>query len=146
MYTKECLGLTEAHAAVEAVLDESCKNPAAPIAVAVVDDQGKLVYFARMDGCPPVVVELALMKAYTAAVALMDTVSFATRDKEWGRELATYGDDRFTYLQGGLVIWNRPDAAGAGQVLLGGIGVSGRMPDEDERLARIGLEAMRGQA
>jgi uncharacterized protein GlcG (DUF336 family) len=27
--------------------------------------------------------------------------------------------------------------------LLGGIGVSGRMPDEDERLARIGLEAMR---
>jgi len=146
MYTKECLGLAEARAAVEAVLSESYQNPDAPIAVAVVDDYGRLVYFARMDGCPPVVVELALMKAYTAAVALMDTVSFAARDKEWGRELATYGDNRFTYLQGGLVIWNRPYAGGPAQVLLGGIGVSGRMPDEDERLARVGLEAMRGRA
>lgn len=146
MYTKECLGLAETRAAIEAVLGEAGKQPEAPIAVAVVDDHGKLAYFARMDGCPPVVVELALMKAYTAAVALMDTVSFAARDKEWGRELATYGDDRFTYLQGGLVIWTKPDAGGPGQVLLGGIGVSGRMPDEDERLARIGLEAMQGRA
>ena len=117
-------------------------SPDAPIAVAVADDYGRLVYFARMDGCPPVVVELAINKAYTAAVALLDTVAFAERDKGWGRELATYGDARFTYLQGGLVI----RAGGEGvisQALLGGIGVSGRMPDEDERLARIGLEAMK---
>jgi glc operon protein GlcG len=142
MYTKECLGLAEASAAVEAALGEALTQPEAPIAVAVVDDHGKLVCFVRMDGCPPVVVELALMKAYTAAVAMLDTVSFASRDKEWGRELATYGDDRFTYLQGGLVIWSKPGAGEEGRVLLGGIGVSGRMPEEDERLARIGLEAM----
>jgi uncharacterized protein GlcG (DUF336 family) len=83
------------------------------------------------------------MKAYTAAVALMDTVAFAARDKEWGRDLATYGDDKFTYLQGGLVIWSLEQPGGFKQVLLGGIGISGRMSDEDERLARIGLEAMR---
>jgi uncharacterized protein GlcG (DUF336 family) len=43
------------------------------------------------------------------------------------------------------VIWSpaRPD--GANPVLLGGIGISGRMSDEDERLARIGLEAMQAQ-
>lgn len=137
MFQKQCLGMAEARAAVEAVLDEASKLPAAPIAVAVVDDYGRLVSFARMDGCPPVVVELAINKAYTAAVALMDTLAFAERDKGWGRELATYGDARFTYLQGGLVI------SAADGVLLGGIGVSGRMPDEDERLARIGLEAMK---
>jgi uncharacterized protein GlcG (DUF336 family) len=145
VYTKECLGFAEARIAVEAALNEAYKKPDEPVAVAVVDDQGKLVFFARMDGCPPVVVELALMKAYTAAVALMDTVAFAARDKEWGRDLATYGDDRFTYLQGGLVIWSPPLSGGAKQVLLGGIGISGRMSDEDERLARIGLEAMQGQ-
>jgi uncharacterized protein GlcG (DUF336 family) len=142
MFQKTCLGLAEARAAVEAVLEEANKLPHAPIAVAVVDDYGRLVYFARMDGCPPVVVELAINKAYTAAVALLDTLAFAERDKGWGRELATYGDARFTYLQGGLVI----RAGGEGvisQALLGGIGVSGRMPDEDERLARIGLEAMK---
>jgi glc operon protein GlcG len=142
MYAKQCLGLSEARAAVEAALGEALKQPEAPIAVAVVDDHGKPVYFARMDGCPPVVIELALMKAYTAAVAMLDTVAFAARDKEWGRDLATYGDDRFTYLQGGLVIWSKPSAAEAGRILLGGIGVSGRMPEEDERLAGIGLEAM----
>ena len=102
MFQKKCLGLAEARAAVEAVLDEASKLPDAPIAVAVVDDYGRLVYFARMDGCPPVVVELAINKAYTAAVALLDTLAFAERDKGWGRELATYGDARFTYLQGGL--------------------------------------------
>ena len=73
MFQKTCLGLAEARAAVEAVLEEANKLPDAPIAVAVVDDYGRLVYFARMDGCPPVVVELAINKAYTAAVALMDT-------------------------------------------------------------------------
>ena len=141
MFQKECLGMAEARAAVEAVLDEASKLPDAPIAVAVVDDYGRLVCFARMDGCPPVVVELAINKAYTAAVALMDTVAFAERDKGWGRELATYSDARFTYLQGGLVIHAGTDAGA--QAILGGIGVSGRMPDEDERLARIGLEAMK---
>jgi glc operon protein GlcG len=145
MYTRECLGLEEARRAVDAALQEAAKKPDEPVAVAVVDDHGQLVDFSRMDGCPPVVVDLALMKAYTAAVALMDTVSFAARDKEWGRELATYGDDKFTYLQGGLVIWDRPSTDGEGRVLIGGIGISGRMSDEDERLARIGLEAMQGQ-
>jgi uncharacterized protein GlcG (DUF336 family) len=142
MFQKQCLGLAEARAAVGAVLDEASKLPDAPIAVAVVDDYGRLVYFARMDGCPPVVVELAINKAYTAAVALLDTVAFAERDEGWGRELATYGDARFTYLQGGLVISSGGEG-GAPRSLLGGIGVSGRMPDEDERLARIGLEAMK---
>jgi len=144
MYTKECLSLAEASAAVEAALGEALKQPEAPVAVAVVDDHGKLVCFARMDRCPPVVVELALMKAYTAAVAMLDTVAFAARDKDWGRDLATYGDDRFTYLQGGLVIWSSPGVNDAGRVLLGGIGVSGRMPEEDERLGRLGLVALWG--
>jgi len=141
MFQKNCLGLGDARAAVEAVLDEASKLPDAPIAVAVADDYGRLVYFARMDGCPPVVVELAINKAYTAAVALLDTLAFAERDKGWGRELATYGDARFTYLQGGLVI-RAGGEGGAPRDLLGGIGVSGRMPDEDERLARIGLAAL----
>ena len=135
--------LAEARAAVEAVLEEASKLPDAPIAVAVVDDYGRLVYFARMDGCPPVVVELAINKAYTAAVALLDTAGLRRTGQGLGpRELATYGDARFTYLQGGLVI-RAGDGSGAPSSLLGGIGVSGRMPDEDERLARIGLEAMK---
>jgi len=142
MFAKECLGLTEARAAMNAVLDEGLRQPDAPIAVAITDDQGKLVCFARMDGCPPVVVELAFMKAYTAAVALLDTLAFADRDKGWGRELATYGDPKFTYLQGGLVIVSRPPR----RAILGGIGVSGRMPEEDERLARLGLDAILGTA
>ena len=148
MYTRECVGLTEARIAVDVALTEASKKPDEPVAIAVVDDQGRLVHFARMDGCPPVVIELAQMKAYTAAVAMMDTVAFAARDKDWGRELATYGDDKFTYLQGGLVIWSPPRSDGSDgekRIVLGGIGISGRTSDEDERLARGGLEAIQGQ-
>jgi uncharacterized protein GlcG (DUF336 family) len=82
---------------------------------------------------------LAINKVYTAAVALMDTFAFADRDKARGRELATCGDHKFTDLQGGLVTTTE----GEPRTIFGGIGVGGRMPDEDERLARIGLEATR---
>ena len=85
MFQKKCLGLAEARAAVEAVLDEASKLPDAPIAVAVVDDYGRLVYFARMDGCPPVVVELAINKAYTAAVALLDTAGLCRTGQGLGQ-------------------------------------------------------------
>ena len=82
---------------------------------------------------------MAINKAYTAAVALMDTFAFAERDKARGRELATCGDHKFTCLQGGLVIATE----GEPRTIFGGIGVGGRMPDEGERLARIGPDATR---
>src|SRR5215471_3049676 len=44
-----------------------------PMAIAVVDAEGGLQFFKRMDGTLPVSTELAVSKAYTAAVLRMPT-------------------------------------------------------------------------
>jgi len=87
MYQREVLGLSEARAAVEAALSEAYKQPERPMAVAVVDDRGDLVYCARMDGAYPLYMHMAINKAYTAARMLRDTAAFAERERELGREL-----------------------------------------------------------
>ena len=45
MSQKEVLSLSQARAAVEAALLEASKEPGRPMAVAVVDERGDLVYF-----------------------------------------------------------------------------------------------------
>ena len=50
MFSKECLGMAEVRLPLgRPALGEALKLPDAPIAVALVDDYGRLVYFARMD-------------------------------------------------------------------------------------------------
>ena len=51
MYTKNMLGLDQCLAAQSAMLEEFKKNPDnLPIAVAIVDDSGRLLTYARTDG------------------------------------------------------------------------------------------------
>ena len=136
MYTKNTLGLTEAKAAVDAVLAEAMKDLDRPIAVAAMDDDGRLVAFARMDGCRPLPQQLATKKAYTAAVMRSDTAAFAERMAQQGRSIADLGDPNLTAVQGGVPVQTTDGT------FLGGIGVSGLRADEDEALSRIGIQAM----
>jgi glc operon protein GlcG len=146
MYQREALGLTEARAAVEAALAEASKEPNRPMAVAVVDDRGDLVYFARMDGALPMFAHMAINKAYTASRMQRDTASFGDWMKERGRELAVWTDDKFTTVRGGFAIIKPGEGylpVGTKQgKLLGGIGASGRSGEEDEQIALTGLNAI----
>jgi len=147
MYQREVLGLSEARAAVEAALSEAGKQPDRPMAIAVVDHRGELVYCARMDGAYPLFMHMAINKAYTASRMLRDTAAFAERDRELGRELATWGDDKLTYIRGGQCII-KPNGGylPAGKtkgIVVGGIGTSGRVPEEDEEIALAGLKAIK---
>ena len=92
-----------------------------------------------MDGITPFVRDYATKKAYTAARMGADLADFAARLKGQGRSVADYGDDRLVgAARGGLAV-----RAAAGAVV-GGIGVSGGTPDQDEAVARIGLAALAG--
>lgn len=147
MYQREALGLAEARAAVEAALAEASKEPNRPMAIAVVDDRGDLVYFARMDGALPMFTHMAMNKAYTAARVQRDTASFGDWLKEKGRELAVWTDDKFTTARGGLPIIKPgegylPIGTKQGK-LLGGIGASGRSGEDDEQVALAGLNAIK---
>jgi uncharacterized protein GlcG (DUF336 family) len=142
MYQREVLGLDEARAAVDAIIAEAAKEPGRPIAVAVVDDRGDPVCSARMDKGLPLFSHMAMNKAYSAARMARDTLTTDKRMRKDGIELSAWGDNRITTLQGGVCIIKPLGQEWPTGALLGGIGVSGREREEDERLSFVGLKAM----
>ena len=138
-YQKAALSLEEARRAMDRMLQEANKQPNRPVAIAIVDDQGELIAYARMDRTAPQPPIIARKKAYTAARTRSDTLAYAERLKGQGRSVTEFGDPNLIALQGGVVITNSSDGS-----VLGGIGVSGLAAEEDEAIARIGLQAIAG--
>jgi glc operon protein GlcG len=137
MYDETIIGLAEAWKAVQTMLEEAENEPDRPVAIAVVDGHGKLVAFARMDRCRLIPQQLAFKKAYTAAIMHSDTGVLSERFKSTGRSVSDFGDQNMVAVQGGVIIQRLSDKA-----FLGGIGVSGLSAEEDEAMARIGIQAM----
>jgi uncharacterized protein GlcG (DUF336 family) len=134
MYQRLVLGLVEAQDALRAVWEDAAKEPDRPVAVAIVDRDGELICYCRMDGTSPIARRLAIRKAYTSGRAGADSAAFAER---LGRVNLPVGevDPEFVGARGGVCI--EKDGA-----MLGGIGVSGRSGEEDEALARLGLSIL----
>lgn len=137
MYDKPMLSLDQVRKAMDAMLNLATKTPERPLAIAIVDDQGQLVSYARMDRCRLIPQRMAIRKAYTCAVTGQDSKAYAERLASQGRSVAEMGDPQLAAVQGGVVLLH--PATGA---ILGGIGVSGLAAEEDEALARVGLEAL----
>jgi glc operon protein GlcG len=138
-YQKPVISLDDARKAMDLMLQEALKAPNRPVAIAICDDQGELVAFARMDKCAPLPLAVARKKAYTAARTRTDTKAFADRLKNMGRSAVEFGDPNLLGVQGGVAI------TAADGSPLGGIGVSGLAAEEDEAIARIGLGALSGR-
>ena len=136
MYQKHVLGLEEALAALNAMLQNAADEPARPIAVAITDESGQLLVYARMDGTALLPQTITTKKAYTAARMRSNTGAWAERLQTMGRSAIDFGDPNLIGVQGGVTIPG-PDAS-----TLGGIGVSGRRAEEDEDIALVGLAAM----
>jgi len=137
MYDKPMLSLDQVRKAMDAMLNQATKSPDQPLAIAIVDDQGSLVSYARMDRCRLIPQRMAIRKAYTCAVTGQDSRAYAERLASQGRSVAEMGDPQLAAVQGGVVVVHRSTGA-----ILGGIGVSGLSAEEDEALARVGLEAL----
>lgn len=136
MYNKPMLSLSQCQVAIDAMVADFNKDPnRRPVDMAIVDDMGNLLAYARMDGCHRPT--FAIRKAYTSAVRRMDSVAFADQLKTQGRTLADIGDPELVTIQGGLVIETSDGR------LLGGIGVGG-LPSgkDDEDITRVGLVAL----
>ncbi len=138
MYNLLVLGISESRKAMEQMLGEALKEPERPVSIAIVDGHGLTIEFARMDNCRILPQQLAFKKAYTAAIMRSDTLAVSERFKSMGRTISEMGDPNMAAVQGGIVIQRASDGA-----FLGGIGVSGLAADEDEALARLGLDAMK---
>ena len=119
------------------MLDLATKAPNSPLAIAIVDDQGGLVSYMKMDRCRAIPQRMAIRKAYTCAVTGQDSKAYAERLASQGRSVAEMGDPQLAAVQGGVVVLHPSTGA-----ILGGIGVSGLSAEDDEALARVGLEAL----
>ncbi len=135
MYNKAMLSLDQAQAAIAAMIDDFNTDPnRRKVDMAVVDDAGNLLAYARMDRC--LRPTFALRKAYTSAIRGMDTAAFAEQLQTRGRTLESFGDPQLIALPGGVVVLH--DGA-----VVGAIGVGG-LPSglDDEAIAKAGVKAM----
>jgi len=105
--------------------------------VAVKDAGDDLIAYARMDGAPLGSVQGAMLKASNAAAmgASTSVLAKAAFDAKTGTPNAIAFIPGVVAMPGGLPIR-------AGDVLLGGIGVSGGAPQQDEACAQAGIDAV----
>lgn len=120
------LAAAEAHAAAIGV----------PAAIAVVDADGTLKAFVRMDGAPLLPVRIAQQKAWTS-------ISFGIGTHEWWEMVRedppllhgiTHQQDVVVFA-GGLPVLLDGE-------LIGGVGVSGGHYTQDQEIAQAGLDAL----
>ena len=136
MYDKPMISLDQAQDAIKAMIDDYNKDPnRRKVDMAIVDDAGNLLAYARMDRC--LRPTFAIRKAYTSAIRSMDTVAFAEQLSAQGRTLESFGDPQLIAIPGGVAVIN--DGA-----VVGAIGVGG-LPSglDDEAIAKAGLAALK---
>ena len=120
-------------AITENCVQASLKNDWPPFAIAIFDSNARLITFQAMDGVMAGAVDLALGKARTSANFPFSTMDIASlvESNAGAKGLATFPG--IVTVQGGLPIMVN------GQHV-GGIGVSGGMPAQDEACARAALK------
>lgn len=101
-----------------------------PMSISLVDESGDPIYFGFMDNALPASREVAVSKAYTAAVLRMDTRTVGKMAAPGGSLYGiqnTHGG-RIILFGGGLPL-------SVGKKIVGGVGISGGSVDEDEEVA-----------
>ena len=106
------------------------------LSIAVVDYGGYVVAVQRMDGARPMTPSIALAKAYSAAVMQRPTAmlkAWSASDPVFFSQVARMGHQPIVATLGGYTLKR-------GETILGGVGVSGGSPDEDEAIVRAVVE------
>jgi len=109
-----------------------------PMDIAVVDDGGHLLAFARMDGAKLSSIQIALAKAYSAATRRQASGPVTDGEQinlllSLGLSIASHGQQ--TPIRGGLPL--KVDS-----VCVGAIGVSNGSEDQDSNVAQAGAQAL----
>jgi glc operon protein GlcG len=131
MRMKPSLTAADARALVDAARAEAVKHQWT-VSIAVVDEGGLLLLVERMDGAFPQSAEIAIGKAWTAAMVRLPTKTLEDMVKD---RPALMGFPRQVRVQGGLPIKVGDDCVGA-------VGVSGAASHQDEECARAAIAAV----
>lgn len=132
MHSKSVLNRDDVAGIVAACREEALRNQWA-VTIAVADDGGHPLALERLDGCPQASAYIAADKARTAALGRRETRLL--------EEMINAGRVSFlsvpldSMLEGGVPI------IVDGQVI-GAVGVSGVMPEQDAQIAKAGVAAI----
>ena len=135
------LTLAQASQIVDAALAKARELGTKPMTVAVLDAGGHLLAFKREDQSSILRPQIAQAKAWGAVGMGMGGRALAERAAShpaFINALGTVSEGRIAPVPGGLVI---RDASG---VVVGGVGISGDLPDRDEACAVAGVESVGG--
>jgi len=127
------------HAAARAVLDAGIAEADAigqPMNIAVVDDGGHLVAFARMDGAIKASIDISTRKAVTSVLMNAPTGAL-TPLVQPGAELFGLGAS-----SGGLVTFGGGIPLSRDGVCVGAVGVSAGSVEQDTRVAEAAVAAL----
>lgn len=118
------------------IAESKASDLSVPMAIALMDGKGGLLFFSRMDDTLPASTEIAISKAYTAAVLHMATHELGKLAQPGGE---LYGiqhthNGKIVLFGGGLPLQLN------GQ-FVGGIGISGGSVNEDVQVAEFVVNA-----
>lgn len=134
---KPMITLKKAQKAVEAA-EAKAKEMGIAVSVAVVDEYGTLIAFARMDGALKISPEFAKAKAFTSGTLGMPThqmAPYATSGQPYHDINALFGGE-MTTIAGGVPVFED-------KKLVGGVGVGGSTDvNQDEACAQAAVAAM----
>lgn len=134
------LKLAQASAIIDAAIAEARRQSFAPLAVAVLDAGGHLIAFKREDGAGIVRFDIAYGKAWGAlgmGFGTRELAERATRFPTFVAALAAISQGRMVPSPGGVLI-----VVDADREVVGAVGISGDIGDNDEVCAIAGIEAV----
>jgi glc operon protein GlcG len=132
MKTRPVLTLEDCEKIAAASMAEARKNNW-NVAIAILDDGGHLLHFARMDGATPANATIAVEKSRTAAIS--------RRSSGMWEELIKGGRTAMLKMPGVLPVQGGMPIVADG-TCIGAVGVSGVQSQQDEQIAQAGIDAL----
>ena len=132
MNKKPYLSLEDARRIILACQESANKRNYPLVAVAVCDDGGHVIAMERSPDIPPVSANIAINKARTAALGRRDSRIYEEQINN-GRQALLSAPDIAGLMTGGVPIIFENTTVGA-------VGVSNLKPDQDEEVAKSGLD------
>lgn len=119
-----------------AAAEKEAESVGQPMNIAVVDEGGNLVSHVRMDGAWIGSIDISINKAYTARAFDLATKDLAENSQSGKQFFGIHATNR-----GRIVIFAGGVPLKLDGKVVGGVGVSGGMADQDQRVAEAGAKA-----
>ncbi len=133
------LTLEKANIIINTATNKARKLNMAPITVVVLDEAGHLKAMQREDGATMIRLQIATAKAWGAVnmgISSRSLANVAVERPDFMKALIGMADGKIMPVPGGVLIRDTKNN------LIGAVGISGDISDQDERCAIAGIESV----